>query len=79
LTGPNDELSGIAKAYRSAGPWLSASAKLTTAPALGVWVGWWVDKEKGTAPVGVLIGSMLGMVLGFYGFIRDVLRMSKKP
>ena len=78
MTGPNDELSGIAKAYRSAGPWLNASAKLTTAPLLGVLVGRWVDKEKGTGPYGVLIGALLGMGLGFYGFIRDVLRMSKK-
>jgi ATP synthase protein I len=78
LSGPGDELSGFAKAYRAAAPWLNASAKLTTGPLLGVLVGWWVDKSKGTAPYGVLIGAMAGIGIGFYGFIRDVLRMSSK-
>jgi ATP synthase protein I len=78
MTGPGDELSGFAKAYRSAGPWLNASAKLTSAPAVGVAVGWWIDSTKGSAPWGVLIGALVGMTLGFVGFITDVLRMSKK-
>ena len=78
MTGPGDELSGFAKAYRAAAPWLNASAKLTTAPMLGVLVGWWVDKEKGSAPIGLIIGAFMGMAVGFGGFIADVLRMSKK-
>lgn len=78
VTSPGDELSGFAKAYRAAAPWLNASTKLTTAPVVGVAMGWWVDKERGTAPYGVLVGAMVGMVLGFTGFIVDVLRMSKK-
>jgi ATP synthase protein I len=76
LSGPGDELSGFAKAYRAAAPWLNASAKLTTGPLLGVLVGFWIDKSKGTAPYGVLIGSVVGIAVGFYGFIRDVLRLS---
>ena len=78
MTGPGDELSGFAKAYRAAAPWLNASAKLTAAPALGVAVGWWVDDKKGSAPYGVLIGAFAGMTVGFVGFIADVLRMTKK-
>jgi ATP synthase protein I len=78
LSGPGDELSGFAKAYRAAAPWLNASAKLTTGPLLGVLVGWWFDKSKGTGPYGVLIGSLVGMAAGFYGFIHDVLKMSSK-
>ncbi len=78
MTGPGDELSGFAKAYRAAAPWLNASAKLTSAPAIGVAVGWWIDNEKGSAPVGILIGAFTGMTLGFVGFITDVLRMTKK-
>jgi ATP synthase protein I len=78
LTGPGDELEGYAKAYRAAAPWLNASAKLTTGPLLGVVLGWWFDKSRGTAPYGLLVGAMLGIGIGFYGFIRDVLRMSNK-
>ncbi len=57
---------------------MNASAKLTSAPALGVAIGWWIDSKKGSAPWGVLIGAMIGMTLGFVGFITDVLRMTKK-
>jgi ATP synthase protein I len=78
VTGPGDELSGFAKAYRAAAPWMNASAKLTSAPALGVAIGWWIDSKKGSAPWGLLIGALIGMTLGFVGFIADVLRMSKK-
>jgi ATP synthase protein I len=78
VTGPGDELSGFAKAYRAAAPWLNASAKLTTAPALGVAVGWFVDSKAGSAPWGLLIGALIGMTVGFIGFIADVMRMSKK-
>jgi ATP synthase protein I len=78
LSGPDDELSSYAKTYRAAAPWLNASAKLTTGPLLGVLVGWYIDKAKGTGPYGVLIGSIIGIAAGFYGFIRDVLKMSEK-
>jgi len=78
VTGPGDELSGFAKAYRAAAPWMNASAKLTTAPVLGVLIGLWIDGSKGTKPLGVVIGVVVGMVLGFVGFIRDVLRMEKE-
>ena len=78
MTGPGEELSGFAKAYRSSAPWLNASAKLTSAPAIGVAVGWWIDSKQGTGPWGLLIGAMVGMTVGFVGFIVDVLKMSKK-
>ncbi|MBK7857409.1 MAG: AtpZ/AtpI family protein [Archangiaceae bacterium] len=48
------------------------------APVVGVAIGWWVDKKTGSAPVALVIGSLVGMVLGFVGFIVDVTRMSKK-
>lgn len=78
MTGPGDELSGFAKAYRAAAPWLNASAKLTTAPALGVAVGWFIDSRAGSAPWGLLIGALLGMTVGFVAFIAAVLKASKK-
>jgi ATP synthase protein I len=78
LSEPDDELSGFAKSYRAAAPWLNASAKLTTGPLLGVLVGWYIDKERGSSPYGVLFGSIIGIAIGFYGFIRDVLKMSEK-
>lgn len=40
--------------------------------ALGL-VGWWVDREFGTAPWGVLIGAALGFAAGMYRFIQQAL------
>lgn len=41
-------------------------------------MGWWIDSKNGSAPWGLLIGALIGMTVGFVGFIADVLRMSKK-
>ena len=42
--------------------------------ALGVALGWWLDKELGTKPWLLLAGSLLGMTSGFYHFFKVVLR-----
>lgn len=78
VTTPEEQLSSFSKAYRAAAPWLNASAKLTTGPMVGVLGGWLFDNWKGSAPWGLLVGSMVGLAAGFIGFITDVLKMSKK-
>ncbi len=39
-------------------------------------VGLWVDYRFGTRPVGVLVGAGIGVVGGFYNFIRAALQLS---
>ena len=47
---------------------------------LGVFVGRWLDGRWGTEPWLLVAGSVLGLVLGFYSFLRSVLPISKgKP
>ncbi|MFH1748945.1 MAG: AtpZ/AtpI family protein [Planctomycetota bacterium] len=41
-------------------------------------VGWWIDHRYGTAPVGVTVGAILGIVGGFYNFIRQALRLMRE-
>jgi len=41
-------------------------------------VGLWVDRRFGTGPTGLLIGAGLGIVGGFYNFIREALRMNRE-
>lgn len=36
-------------------------------------VGLWIDRKWETAPWGVLTGSLLGLVAGFYKFLRTAL------
>ena len=45
---------------------------------MGVMVGFFIDRKLGSSPVATLIGSLLGMGLGFYGFIKGVMDLSKK-
>ena len=40
---------------------------------LGVFVGRWLDGRWGTKPWLLVVGSVLGLVLGFYSFLRSVL------
>jgi ATP synthase protein I len=79
LPDPDDELSPMAKTYREAGPWLEASSMLTGGAVFGLLAGWALDKWMGwNQPWGIIICSALGIVVGFVGFIRAVLKMGKK-
>ena len=40
---------------------------------LGVWAGLWLDREFNTAPILVIIGLLLGLVVAFYGVWRMLL------
>jgi F0F1-type ATP synthase assembly protein I len=33
-------------------------------------VGYWIDRHYGTAPKGLIIGALLGLVGGMYNFLR---------
>ena len=39
--------------------------------------GWWVDWKYGTEPKGVVTGAVLGIVGGFYNFIRQALKLMR--
>ncbi len=40
-------------------------------------VGYWVDYHYGTEPRGLLTGAVLGVIGGFYNFIRQAIQLSK--
>jgi F0F1-type ATP synthase assembly protein I len=44
---------------------------------LGVFVGRWLDGRWGTEPWLLVAGSVLGLVVGFYTFLRSVLPVGK--
>jgi F0F1-type ATP synthase assembly protein I len=46
--------------------------------ALG-FVGWLIDRWRGTAPWFMLAGLILGLVVGFYRFVKEALRGAKPP
>lgn len=44
---------------------------------LGVFVGRWLDGRWNTEPWLLIVGAVLGLVLGFYSFLRSVLPVGK--
>jgi F0F1-type ATP synthase assembly protein I len=76
LSGPGDQASAVAKAYRAAAPWLAATWQFVGAALVGVAVGWGVDQWLSSmAGYGVVVGGLLGSVLGCVAFIRTAVKL----
>jgi ATP synthase protein I len=78
LGDPDEGLSPLAKGYQAAAPWLSAVWRLFGGVGLGVLVGVFIDRKFESSPVATLIGSLIGMGVGFYGFVKGVMDLAKK-
>jgi len=69
----------VARAYRAAAPWLSATWQFVGSALVGVGAGWAVDRWLGSSKqYGVVVGGLLGSVLGFVAFIRTALKLLEK-
>jgi ATP synthase protein I len=74
----DDGLSPTAREMHAAQPYIGAVWKLVGGAVFGVLAGYFLDKWLHTTPW-ILVGlSVVGICVGFYGFIRDMLRMGKK-
>ncbi|MDX2010703.1 MAG: AtpZ/AtpI family protein [Myxococcaceae bacterium] len=76
MSGPDNQASAVAKAYRAAAPWLSATWQFVGAALVGVLAGWGVDRwVESKAGYGLVVGGLLGSVLGCVSFIRTALKL----
>lgn len=72
------ELGTTAREMRAAEPYISAVWKLVGGAVVGVLGGYWLDKWLGTTPW-LLVGlSLVGISVGFYGFLRAMARLGKR-
>ena len=79
MSEPDDGLSGLARAYQNAGPWLSAVWSLIGGPLFGGLVGYGVDHfAKWKGPWGFAAGLVVGIIVGFVGFLVRVTSLSNK-
>ncbi len=46
--------------------------------AAGALLGWIFDRWRGTAPTGLLIGSVIGIIVGMWSLIRGSLKLNRE-
>jgi ATP synthase protein I len=73
-----DELSETARQMRAAEPYISAVWKLVGGAVVGVLGGYFLDRWLGTSPWFLLGLSLVGISVGFYGFLREMARLGKR-
>ena len=63
---------------KSSWPHLSSIGfEAVAAVAGGAVVGYWVDRHFKSAPWGLLVGSVLGLLAGLYNLVRETLRVNR--
>jgi ATP synthase protein I len=72
------ELSDTARQMRAAQPYIAAVWKLVGGAVVGVLGGYFLDKRLGTAPWLLLGLSVVGISVGFYGFLHEMARLGKR-
>ena len=53
-------------------PYLTLGTQLTVTVLFLAGIGWLIDDNAGTSPWGLVVGSIMGCVIGFYQFLRSV-------
>lgn len=72
------ELGETARQMRAAEPYIAAVWKLVGGAVVGVLGGWLLDRWLGTAPWLLLGLSLVGICVGFYGFLKEMARLGKR-
>jgi len=70
-------LSSTAEAMHRAMPWFGAVWKFVGGAVVGVIAGMVLDNWLGWTPWGLVALATLGIGVGFYGFIHDVMKLQK--
>lgn len=72
------ELGSSAQQMQAAMPYISAVWKMVGGTMVGVIGGLLLDRWLGTKPWLLVVLSVVGTVVGFYGFLHEMTRLGKK-
>lgn len=65
-------LQSLANAYREIGPYLNIGYFFVAAIGFLAFMGHLIDNHWGIHPWGIVSGAVLGVIVGFYNFIKTV-------
>ena len=63
------------KVFQGAASYLTLGIQLAAAVVIFYFLGDWFDKRYGIAPIGMIVGTSIGMIGGFIQFFRSVASM----
>ena len=72
------ELGSTARQMQEAAPYISAVWKMVGGAVVGVLGGLLLDRWLGTKPWLLVALSVVGISVGFYGFLHEMTRLGKK-
>ena len=67
--------SGLSEAYRRAGPYMGLGIQFAASVILCFLAGRWIDEKLEIAPIGALVGFLLGTTAAIMNLIRSVDRL----
>ena len=70
---PKDEHSGKNGRDQDLWRYLGLGTQLTITVGLFVALGWWLDRQFGWTPWGLLVAATVGIGFAMFGFLKDVL------
>jgi len=63
---------------RQLAPYLTLGTQMAVTVLFLAGAGWWIDDSFETSPWGLVIGSILGCVIGFYQFLHSLQVLLKR-
>lgn len=67
----------LGEAYRQLAPYMGLGTELAASVVGMLLIGYFLDRHFNTSPWLLLIGAAVGLIGGFYNFIKVVQRLSK--
>ncbi|MGO9481001.1 MAG: AtpZ/AtpI family protein [Candidatus Kryptoniota bacterium] len=68
----------LGDAYRELAPYMGLGTELAASVVGMLLIGYFLDKHFGTSPWLVLVGAAVGLIGGFYNFIKEIQKLSKR-
>ena len=70
---------GLSDAVRQAAPYMGVGISLAATIGVALYLGHWLDRKFGTAPLWFLVGAAFGLLGAFYHLFKVYRSSTRKP